>query len=34
LLVGRLTKDVIEETQRNFQAMNAAVKQRVETKTP
>jgi hypothetical protein len=34
LLVGRLTKDVIEETQRNFQAMNTAVKQRVETKTP
>ncbi|MFM0030904.1 SRPBCC domain-containing protein [Paraburkholderia madseniana] len=34
LLVGRLTKEVIEETQRNFQAMNAAVKQRVETKTP
>ncbi|MFM0296878.1 SRPBCC domain-containing protein [Paraburkholderia sp. RL17-383-BIF-A] len=34
LLVGRLTKDVTEETRRNFQAMNAAVKQRVETKTP
>ncbi|MBB5402585.1 SRPBCC domain-containing protein [Paraburkholderia youngii] len=34
LFVGRLTKDVIEETQRNFQAMNVAVKQRVETKTP
>jgi hypothetical protein len=34
LLVGRLTKDVIEETQRNFQAMNTAVKQRVETKMP
>jgi hypothetical protein len=34
LLVGRLTKDVIEETQRNFQAMNTAIKQRVETKTP
>jgi hypothetical protein len=34
LFVGRLTKDVIEETQRNFQAMNTAVKQRVETKTP
>jgi hypothetical protein len=33
-LVGRLTKGVLEETQRNFQAMNAAVKQRVETKTP
>ncbi|KVF12526.1 SRPBCC domain-containing protein [Burkholderia cepacia] len=34
LLVGRLTKDVIEETQRSFEAMNAAVKQRVEMKTP
>ena len=34
LLVGRLTKDVAEETQRNFQAMNAALKQRVETKAP
>jgi hypothetical protein len=34
LLVGRLTKDVIEETQRNFQAMNIAVKQRAETKIP
>jgi hypothetical protein len=34
LLVGRLTKDVIVETQRNFQAMNVAVKQRAETKTP
>jgi len=34
LFVGRLTKDVIEETQRNFQAMNVAVKQRVEAKTP
>ena len=34
LLVGRLTKYVIDETQRNFQAMNTAVKQRVETKTP
>ncbi|MFM0620392.1 SRPBCC domain-containing protein [Paraburkholderia nemoris] len=34
LLVGRLTTDVIEETRRNFQAMNIAVKQRVETKTP
>jgi len=34
LLVGWLTKDVIEDTRRNFQAMNAAVKQRVETKTP
>lgn len=34
LLVGRLTKDVIEETRRNFQAMNAAVKQRAESKTP
>ena len=34
LLAGRLTKDVIEETRRNFQAMNAAVKQRAESKTP
>ncbi len=34
LFVGRLTKDVIEETQRNFQAMNVAVKRRVETETP
>ncbi|WP_172176729.1 SRPBCC family protein [Paraburkholderia elongata] len=34
LLVGRLTKDVIEDTRRNFQAMNAAVKQRVESETP
>jgi hypothetical protein len=34
LLVGRLTKDVIQETQRNFQAMNSAIKQRVETKIP
>lgn len=34
LLVGRLTKDVIDETQLNFQAMNVAVKRRVETKTP
>jgi hypothetical protein len=34
LLVGRLTKDVIEETQESFQAMNTAVKRRVETKTP
>ncbi|MFM0418343.1 SRPBCC family protein [Paraburkholderia aromaticivorans] len=34
LFVGRLTKDIIEETQRNFQAMNVAVKQRVEKKTP
>ncbi|WP_224010993.1 SRPBCC domain-containing protein [Paraburkholderia tropica] len=32
LLVGRLTKDVIEETRRNFLAMNAAVKQRAESK--
>ncbi|WP_404935535.1 SRPBCC family protein [Paraburkholderia sp. DHOC27] len=32
LLVGRLTKDAIEETRRNFQAMNAAVKRRVETR--
>jgi hypothetical protein len=30
LLAGRLTRDVIEETQREFQAMNAAVKQRAE----
>jgi hypothetical protein len=29
-----LTNDVIEETQRELQAMNAAVKQRAETKTP
>ncbi|TDY16926.1 hypothetical protein B0G81_8071 [Paraburkholderia sp. BL6665CI2N2] len=34
LLVGRLSKDVIEETQRNFQAMNVAVKRRAELKTP
>ena len=34
LLVGRLTQDIIEETQRNFQAMNTAIKRRVETKTP
>ena len=34
LLVGRLTEDVIEETQRNFQAMDDAVKQRAEAKTP
>jgi hypothetical protein len=34
LLVGRFTKDVIEDTQLNFKAMNAAVKQRVEMKTP
>ena len=34
LLVGRLTEDVIEETQRNFKAMNNAVKQRVEAKAP
>ncbi len=34
LLVGRLTTDVIEATRRNFQAMNNAVKRRVETKTP
>lgn len=34
LLVGRLTQDVIKETQMNFQAMNTAVKRRVETKTP
>jgi hypothetical protein len=34
LLVGRLTKDVIEDTRRNFQAMNAAVKQRAESKAP
>ncbi|WP_221307344.1 SRPBCC domain-containing protein [Paraburkholderia atlantica] len=30
LLAGRLTREVIEETQREFQAMNAAVKQRAE----
>lgn len=34
LLVGRLTSDVIEDTRRSFQAMNAAVKQRVESKMP
>jgi len=34
LLVGRLTEDVIEETQQNFEAMNNAVKQRVEAKAP
>ncbi|WP_171845180.1 MULTISPECIES: SRPBCC domain-containing protein [unclassified Burkholderia] len=34
LLVGRLTKDVIGETRRNFQAMNAALKQRAESQTP
>jgi hypothetical protein len=34
LLVGRLTKDVLKETQRNFQAMNAALKHRVETNRP
>jgi hypothetical protein len=34
LFVGWLTKDVIEDTRRNFQAMNAAVKQQVESKTP
>ncbi|WP_167351633.1 SRPBCC family protein [Burkholderia anthina] len=34
LVVGRLTKDVIEETRLKFHAMNAAVKQRVQTKTP
>ncbi|MGS1047451.1 SRPBCC family protein [Burkholderia glumae] len=34
LLVGRLTKDIIEETQRSFEAMNAAVKQRVKKKAP
>jgi hypothetical protein len=34
LLVGPLTKDVIEDTQRNFQAMNSALKLRVELKTP
>ena len=34
LLVGRLTNDVTKETQRKFQAMNAALKQRAETKTP
>jgi hypothetical protein len=34
LLVGWLTKAVIQETQRNFQAMNSAIKQRVETQKP
>ena len=34
LLVGRLTKDVTDETQRNFRAMNTAIKQRAETRTP
>jgi hypothetical protein len=34
LLVGRLTEDVIAETQRNFEAMNNAVKQHVEAKAP
>jgi len=29
-----LTNDVTKETQRKFQAMNAALKQRAETKTP
>ncbi|CAE6837221.1 hypothetical protein LMG22931_07088 [Paraburkholderia nemoris] len=30
LLAGRLTKDVIQETRREFQAMNTAVKRRAE----
>lgn len=34
LLAGRLTTDVIEQTRRKFQAMNVAVKQRVEAETP
>lgn len=34
LLVGRLTKDIVEETERNFKAMNTALKQRVETNMP
>ncbi|MBZ5794477.1 SRPBCC domain-containing protein [Burkholderia contaminans] len=34
LLVGRLTNDVIEDTRRNFLAMNAAIKQRVELRMP
>lgn len=34
LLVGRLTKDVVEETERNFEAMDTALKQRVEKNTP
>jgi hypothetical protein len=34
LLVGQLTNDVIEDTRRNFQAMNSAVKQRAESETP
>jgi len=33
LLVGRLTDNVIKETRRNFEAMNDAVKQRVEAET-
>lgn len=34
LFAGRLTKDVIEDTEREFQAMNAAVKHRAETNAP
>ncbi|CAE6750712.1 SRPBCC domain-containing protein [Paraburkholderia haematera] len=34
ILVGHLTKDVVEETRQNFQAMNAAVKQRAESEAP
>ncbi len=30
LLAGRLTKDVIQETRREFQLMNTAVKRRAE----
>lgn len=31
LLAGRLTKDVIEDTRQNFQAMNVALKKRAES---
>ncbi|MFM0398244.1 SRPBCC family protein [Paraburkholderia aspalathi] len=34
LLVGRLTKDVVEDTRQSFQAMNTAVKLRAESKAP
>lgn len=34
LLVGKMTENVIAETEHNFQAMNAAVKQRVEARYP
>ena len=34
LLVGRLTKDIIEDTRRNFNVVNTAVKQRVESTVP